>query len=229
MEKDILQLLINGSVNTIIGVFVVMGCYWSFKLFFDKQLENEKSELLKDIEQYKANLEIEKKKFMVEIERDKQRFQAEVDRQLAEHNVLFSTLNNERVRVSNVLFGHLVNLMGMGKAYTSLFKTVPLDMGYEDFEKKQLEDFLNEYSLFWALYSPNRLYFSDDLSSKVFNLGSEILRNVNEHAFKKSVDFEGFGDEKLKVIKENFDKIVALESCMKDIENELRKILGVRG
>lgn len=78
------------------------------------------------------------------------------------------------------------------------------------------------------MYSPNRLYFAEDLSSKVFNLGSEIHRNVNEHAFKKSMNFEGFGDEKLKVIKENFDKIVALEPSMKDIENELRKMLGVR-
>lgn len=42
------------------------------------------------------------------------------------------------------------------------------------------------------------------------------------------MNFEGFGDEKLKVIKENFDKIVALEPSMKDIENELRKMLGVR-
>lgn len=148
MEKEIIQLLINGSVTTIIGVFVVMVCYWSFKLFFDKQLEIKKSELLKDIEHYKTNLEIETKNFMLEIERDTQRFQAEVDKQLAEHNVLFSTLNTERVRVSNVLFGHLVNLMGMGKAYTSLFKTVPLGMGYEDFEKNSLRTFWKDTLFF---------------------------------------------------------------------------------
>lgn len=227
MEKEIINLLINGSVPTIIGVAVIVVCYKLLKLFFDNQVESKKAEFQKDIEHYKNELEKEKNAFMIKIEQGKQWFQSELDKKLNEHQIIFNSLNNERFRVCNELFGILVNLMGMGKAYTSIFKTMPLGKTYEEFEKEQLDEFQREYLSFWKLYSPNRLYFEENLSSEIFDLASNLLRNVNELAFKKQFKFEGFGKDKLKAMKENFDNILALEPKMKKIENELRKILGV--
>lgn len=226
MEKDIIQLLLGGSITTIIGVAVILFCYRSFMYLFDRQLEDKKSELSKDVEHYKTKLELEQKDFMVEIERDRLRFQSEVDKQLAEHSVLFNSLNIERFRISNEVFGYLVNLMGMAKAYTSAVKIVPFGKTSDDFGKEQVEEFKNQYSDFWELYSPNRLYYSDSLSTKMFKLASEINNNVDEYTFKKSYNFDGFGDKAV-VIQENFKSIIALEPHLKEIENELRKILGV--
>lgn len=227
MEKDLVQLLINGSVPTIIGVVVILIGYWLCRFFLDRQLEIKKSELVKGVEDYKSTLKNEHENFMIGIERDKLHFQSEVDKKLAEHNVLFSSLNVERFRVTNEVFGHLVNLFGMAKAYTSIVKVVPIENSREDFEKKQIEDFKDEYASFWKLYSPNRLYYTESLSSKIFKIANEINRNVDEFAFKKVYDFDGFAEDKVEIIQENFKNITALEPNLKEIENELRGILGV--
>jgi|GEM_PF-1486608 len=227
MEKDIINLLINGSISTILGVTVIILCYKCLQLFFDNRLESKKSELLKDIEVYKIELEKEKDAFMVKIEQDKQKFQSELDKQLTEHSVLFNSLNTERFKLCNELFGVLVNILGMGKNYVSYVKSVPLDQTLEEFEKAQLDDFEKEYLTFWKLYSPNRLFFDEDLSAKIRALADEIHKNVIEHAFKKRFNFEGFGDDKVNVMKENSEKILAVEPRMKIIENEMRQLLGV--
>jgi len=227
MEKDLIQLLVNGSVTTIIGGIVILIGYWLCKFFLDRQLEIKKSELIKGVEDYKNALTSEHEQFMIGIERAKLQFQSEVDKKLAEHNVLFSSLNVERFRVTNKVFGHLVNLFGMAKAYTSVVKVVPFENSREDFEKKQIEDFKDEYASFWKLYSPNRLYYTESLSSKIFKIANEINRNVEEYAFKKVYDFDGFGEDKVEIIQENSKNITALEPNLKEIENELREILGV--
>ena len=227
MDKEIISFLINGGVSTIIGSTIIFLCYKVLQLFFDNQLENKKADFQKEIEHYKNELEKEKNAFMFKIEQDKQKFQSELDKKLNEHQVLFHSLNSERFRICNELFGMLVNLMGMGKAYTAFIKTIPIEKTQEEFENEQLKDFQNEYLSFWKLYSPNRLYFEEELSSRIFNLASALEKNVSEYSFKKRFNFEGFGEDKVKIIKENLDNIVALEAEMKKIENEFRKILGV--
>ena len=227
MDKDTINLLVNGGTSTVIYVVIIVICYWLFKHLLDQQLESRKADFQKDIDKYKTDLEKEKNAFMIKIEQDKQRFQMDLDRQLAEHSVLFNSLNNERFRVSNELFGLLVNLFGMGKAYTSIIKVVPNGREKREFEEEQLNNFFKEYQSFWNIYSPNRLYFDENLSTQIFNLGNDLQNNVREYAFKKKLNFKGFGDEPGKIMKENFDNIITLEPKVKEIENNLRMMLGV--
>lgn len=87
--------------------------------------------------------------------------------------------------------------------------------------------FFKEYKNFWNLYSPNRLYFDENLSAQIFKLGNDIQINVKENALKKRFNFKGVGDESGKGMNENFDKITTLETQMKEVENKLRLMLGV--
>lgn len=226
MEKEVISLLINGSISTIIGVAVVVVCYKSVKLFFDNQLESKKTDFQKDIEHYKHELEKEKNAFMIRIEQDKQKFQSELDRQLTEHSVLFNALNVERFKITNKIFGLLLKYYDSCKSYTDggyldwdfnnvygLSNQQKFDEGFEILERVRLE--------LWSIFAPNRLYFSDTLSKRISKFIDLLNTEVDLYRLNG-------GFEKREEVSQNHLKIREAITDLHYIEDEFRTLLSVR-
>lgn len=226
MDKETINLLVNGGVTTVIGVVIIVMCYWIFKLLLDQQLESRKAGFQKDIEHYKNELEKEKNAFLIKIEQDRQRFQYELDKQFTEHNVLFSALNVERFKITNKIFALLIKYYDYCKSYT--------DEGYLDWDYNDVYELSAEHKYeegygmleqtrldLWNIFAPNRLYFSNSLSIKIkqfidlLNTEVDLYRNRDR-------------GEKVYGVSQSHLNISLAIIDLNEIEDEFRKLLSVR-
>lgn len=225
MGQEVINLLLNGSVSTIIGVAVIVVCYKVVKLFFDNQVESRKAGFQKDIEYYKNELEKEKNAFMIKIEQDKQRFQAELDKQLSQYNIIFGNLNTERFRVTNKIFGLLLQYYDYAKAYTDgAYRSWEYDYVYPVPPSQQLQEgFIKVDAVrleLWKEFVPNRLYYSTELADRI----NDVINLLNTEIDKYKIDVE---TGVINDVSPSHIRIRDANSLITDIEHSLRTMLGV--
>ncbi len=204
-------------------LLVLAGLVWGKKLieyFFDETIEIKKDELKQNLENHKKN-----------IEQENRNFQHQLDTKLNEFNIQFSKLHVDRAEVVKNIYAKLIELQSAMFVFTRRMHGVIHD---SEKESKERADRLNKALFdFISYYSPNRLYFNEDLAEKLDKIKAEYWEkgwdfSLLSKELKQSSDFPVYRKKLMsdtKVISENVERDFPV--MIKEIEIEFRNILGV--
>ncbi|MCO6175826.1 hypothetical protein NHF50_12305 [Flavobacterium sp. NRK F10] len=209
MDK-LIELLISSGPPALL---ILVGLVWGKNLieyFFKEIIEIKKKELAQNLENHKMKIEQENKNF-----------QHILDAKLHEFNIKFTNLHSERAKVIKELY---LKMLILQSSLNDVFKIKP---NHINNNIHIINNFSNSFQDFQKYYLPNKIYFSEKLSTKIDIFLEEysfITTEFTNILLEKNVPIESLKPKWDKLSKDSSDYTFEI---INELIKDFRNILGV--
>jgi len=231
-SRDIIEIL---SILTLPqALFLVIITFWGKRLiefFFSETIEIKKKELEQNLENHKQLLEQENRSLQLELDKNLETYKNRLEILRLEFQVQFAELHTKRSKIIVKLYKHLTELYSSMLSLTARIHGVVEDAEKE--EQGRIERANKAFYEFNQYYFPNKIFFSEIVTSKLDKIQSFIWDKVWDFNYiKNQIRGERLDPDTWKSFSNDLKKISTdvhkeIPETLIDLENEFRELLGV--